>query len=648
MTRLAATASHPRHGAPAAPRGPQLRIRRIGYAVLGLQLIGLFGWSTLLFGRFAGTWDLAQFVQSWTLIAHGHLDPFDTMHGFWFWQDHSAFLVWPLALLYWLWPHGVTLLWVQDVCIVAAEAVAFTWLCEAAQRQRPGRDASWLAVTGLIMLTVNPWTWWSAAWDFHVEALALPFAVLVLWDLFNGRKRAWVWVVPLLACGDVAGTYLAAAGLAALMSSRGARLRGLAMTCAGVAAVLVITIVHGNLGSGVSSYSYLAAAGPSDSQLGLAALIKGIALHPARVARVIWAKRLAVWAALAPAGLVGIGYLWVLPMGVIVLLANILDPGYTFTTPSFQYLPLYVLMPVGTVAALAWLARRHRRTAFLVGALLLAQAVAWAAVWLPRTPAQWLRVSAPAAATLARVQALIPASAEVVASQGVMGPFSGRVRMYSVFGLGSPLPVQQGENWFVITPVQGVETLNTASAMALIGKLAGLHAAVVIHANGVWALRWRPPPGVRAVTIPARLPPLPAWTGPGAAGRDVLTGPVAGWHVTSTGGEGYVADGLAWQEPTGSYQASVTLSAAGPVNVEVWDDTGNVLLARRSILATGAAESIVIPFHASTDYRAHAYTGWGPFRAYLTQPPPGQRLEVRVWSPGRETVNVYRAALSPG
>ena len=45
-------------------------------------------------------------------------------------------------------------------------------------------------------------------------------------------------------------------------------------------------------------------------------------------------------------------------------------------------------------------------------------------------------------------------------------------------------------------------------------------------------------------------------------------------------------------------------------------------------------------------YPASPYSGWGPFRAKFVPPPSGQRLEVRVWSPGGGTVNVYRAELT--
>jgi hypothetical protein len=161
----------------------------------------------------------------------------------------------------------------------------------------------------------------------------------------------------------------------------------------------------------------------------------------------------------------------------------------------------------------------------------------------------------------------------------------------------------------------------------------------------VWAFRWGPSPGVHSITVPGDSVPLAAWTTPGAAGRAVMAGPIADWHVRSTGGPGYVADGLAWQEWPGRYQAFVTLSATGPVNVEVWNDTGDTLLARRSLPATTGVETIALPVAATTAYDAGAYSGWGPFRGEFLPPLWGNRLEIRVWSPGTGTVNVYRAEL---
>ena len=43
--------------------------------------------------------------------------------------------------------------------------------------------------------------------------------------------------------------------------------------------------------------------------------------------------------------------------------------------------------------------------------------------------------------------------------------------------------------------------------------------------------------------------------------------------------------------------------------------------------------------------RPLAYSGGGRSGPHYA-PPPGQRLEVRVWSPGGQAVSVYRAGLT--
>lgn len=634
-----------------APTDLLARFRRIGYLLLGLQLAGFLAWSTLLYSRFAVTSDFLMDAQALFGITHGNLDPINSLTGLPHWRSHAEFITWLLAPVYWAWPHSVLLLWLQDIGTVAAEMVAFTWLCEIAHRSRPGRGAAWLAAAGLLLLVANPWMWWAVTFDFHFESLAMPLIVLLARDLMMGRRRAWVWVVPLLAFGDVVGTYMVGAGLGGALANRRAWLRGLLVAATGLAAVLVITLVHANRGSGggLSAYAYLAGA-PEGFRLSLPALAKGVLSHPLGVLRAMWVKRLDIWANLAPAGVLGIGSASVLPLSLIVLLEDNLPVTLIFARPSFQSLPLYVLVPVGTVAVLAWISRRHRRLAGTLAALAAVQALLWAAVWVPRTPGTWLRVPAPTAATLAAVAAKIPASAEVVVSQGIMGRFSDHPRVYGLYSptRGGSLAVH-GQTWFVLAPVAGQEAQTTGSVMALAGRLAGpWHAALMTQANGVWAFRLDPPPGVHSLMLPGETPALPAWAAPltpGEAGVRVMSGPPAAWHMTATGGPGYVADGIAWQKPPGNYQARVRLAASGPVNVEVWNDTGEVLLSRRSIPATRGVESVRLPVDARSEYPAHFFSGWGPFQAQLMPPLPGNRLEVRVWSPGHHEVSVYGAQL---
>jgi hypothetical protein len=205
-----------------------------------------------------------------------------------------------------------------------------------------------------------------------------------------------------------------------------------------------------------------------------------------------------------------------------------------------------------------------------------------------------------------------------------------------------------GETWFIIVPTAGIEGLSIASAMAFIGELAGpLGATLVTQANGVWAFRWPTPAGTTSVSIPGGSTPLNAWVSAGAAGQPVLSGPVSDWHAAATGAEGYVVDQLEWLVPTGRYTAEVTLATSGPVSVEVWNETGDVLLTRRTVVASGGPLQVTLPVDARTAYHARVFSGFWPFRADSILPPAGQRLEVRVWSPGHTSVNVYNAELNP-
>jgi Predicted membrane protein (DUF2079) len=622
------------------------RVRRIGYALLGLQLIAFLAWSTVIYNHYALTWDFSFYNQAWYLIAHGNLNPWDTTQGIWFWQNHCELIIWLLAPLYWIGPHDLMLVWIQDSAAAGAAAVAFTWICEIAGRRRADGHAAWFAVAGLVLLMADPWTWASLSWDYHGEPLGVLVVLLLSRDLFNGRRRAWVWAAILLLCGDVAASYLVGAGLGGALASRQSRWRGLSMAGVGALALVVITLVHGNIGSGhgLGKYAYLAGV-PAGTSLPMSRLLIGAITHPLIALKALFSKAPNIWANLASPGLLGVGFIPILPLVIVALLAANLWPGDLFSAPGFQNIPLYFLVPVGTVAVLAALRQRLRITTLALSCVVVAQALAWAAVWGPQVSVRWLRVPAATAATLAATQALIPPGAEVIASQGVSGRFAGRALSFPIMSPGQ-LPVH-GQTWFVIAPTTGIETEAPASAMALIGELAGpLGATLVTAANGVWTFRWNPPAGTTTITIPGNSAPIEAWVSPGAAGRSVRIGPVSDWHAAATGGDGYVADQLAWQVPTGRYMAEVTLATSGPVNVEVWDDTGNALLARRTVTASGGPEQVMLPFDARIGYRAGDFPGWGPFHADLVPPPTGQRLEVRVWSPGGTMVNVYSAELN--
>lgn len=629
-------------------------VRRIGWVLLGLQLAALLAYSTVEYQRYALSWDFAIYHQAWHLIGHGNLYPFDTANQLPFLATHGELYMWPLALLGLVHPQGITMLWAQALATVGAGVVAFRWILDLVSSPGWSRrfPPHWAAATGLALLMLNPWVYWADAFDFHSEAFGVLFVLLAARALYRERRAPmWLWAALALSVGDVAGTYVVGLGIIGVLSGRRLRRPGLALIVVAGTWVVALSLLGLNKGSDLASgYGYLAVGAASSAQVGLGSLATGIADHPGRVLGALWAHRTDIWANLAPSGLIGVLTPIGLGVALVVLAANNLNSYIVFAVPGFQSLALYAFVTVGTVVALGWLARRRRwaRIVPWLAAVLVLNCALWAAVWLPRLPSTWVRVSPAAASVLHRAAARIPSSAEVVASQGVAGRFSGRRLIEAVLGPGA-LPIATGDVFFVLAPYQGIQTASVSSELGLLAELAGsLHAHLVDHGSGVWVFRWRPPSGTREVTVPSSVPTVPAWALPGGpSSSPVVFGPPASWHAASTGRPGYVADQAYWREPPGHYRAGVSLSATGPVTVEVRNVTGHVLLARREVQATDGPAEVLMDVHSSRVFPEPVYRGEGPFLIHPVPPPAHNQLEVRVWTAGGASVNVYSIELIP-
>jgi hypothetical protein len=233
-------------------------------------------------------------------------------------------------------------------------------------------------------------------------------------------------------------------------------------------------------------------------------MLKGLAHNPGLWIRQLWHNRFFAWQNLSSSGLLGVGFVFILPIIVVLLLTDSLAQGSLFAQPSFQSLPLYILVPVGTVAVLGWVARQRRLVAAGLTALVLVQALYWTVVYGPRTKEDWLHVPSGTAQTLSRIEPRIPGSDEVIASQGVVGRFSSRTDIQAFFGPGpDTIPLNGTQVWFVVVPDHGIETATPAQAMQLVAELSGrMHATLIAHANGVWAFRWQPPRGQHTIILP--------------------------------------------------------------------------------------------------------------------------------------------------
>jgi hypothetical protein len=634
-------------------------IRRIGAIAFGLQLLGLMVWSAILYNRYSLTVDFAGNEQAWFLIAHGHLNP---VIGPWgnspFLRNHAEIIVLMLAPLYWIWHSGETLLWVQDVAAVATAWTAFIWIIEVAGtphdvasssslspqpslsgwRRRP--EPAFLAVVGLLLLVINPWVAWMASFDFHIQALATCFAMLAAFDLAHGRKRAWLWTILCMSCGDVAATFVFGVGLSAVVAGRSTRRVGSLMMGAALAMVATLTAAGANLGSHLYSYapSFIVgrAAAQSAAMSGrqtLLTVLRAMVTHPWSYLAVLWGNALNLYANVSVAGIIGMATAWGFGVPFVVLLSNSLQAGSGTSLFAFQNFPIYAFLTLGTVMVLAGLGHHRPRITKVVAIVLVVNAIAWSAIWLPRVKSEWLKVPASTAATLRALSQQIKPDDEVVASQGITGPLPDRGAYFPL--IGDRFKVSRRHVWFVVTPGVGIELESSSLAIEQLGYLTGsLHARLAADRDGVFAVEVTPPSDMKAITLPTRCAVLPAWAFESNAGRPVTLGPVSSWGMTSTGTKGYLVFGGYRRLPPDSYVAAVSLRSTGALTLEVWDSDRSLLLARREVPPTGAPATIDLPFVTAVQLPRPTTAGVGIWRTQPILDPPNDQVDIRIYSPG--------------
>jgi uncharacterized membrane protein len=506
-------------------------------AVLLVQLVALGAYSAWLWHRFDLTDDFASYTQAWWLIGHGHLNPVDTIHSptFAFVKNHFELGLWPIGWLGRLWPNGLLLLWLQDLALVATEAVVLLWVVGAVA-ERVSRHRTGVALAALVALVGNIYWYETASFDVHGETLGLPFAVAAAYALWQGRSRAaWIAALIALCFGDVVALTLLFAGLGVLVASRWRRsvstAAALGVTVLAVVWFALVTVLDANQGSGVvSNYGYLVHAG---SHATARSVLSGLASHPLHVLHVAVDRWRSLGKSLTSAGLLGlltpVGFL--VAVGTLVPAALNVNPAFVTPTIAFQTLAVVPFVFVGSVALLLHLGggvrpvaggatiaptvapRASRRTttnarwrapvAWVLGAALFALALTQSVTLYSQIRSDWWKVDAPAAGVLSRALTEIPSRAEVISSQGVIGRFAERVSIYPDVAAPQAFPIRQSTVVFVIAPSQGIESVPVASARADIAYIRHqLGATVLVSGHGVTALEWHPPAETKVVVLP--------------------------------------------------------------------------------------------------------------------------------------------------
>ncbi len=509
LRRLGLTYDSQNAGLPEMQR--MLRRVSVGCLIaLGAQLVLVLSASTIQFERFGLDSDFSLFNQAAYLITHGDLIP--TTLGRPYLDDHFGLLIYPIALLYRVYPHGVLLLWLQDIAGVVAEAVVLRWMywilsrrCGEGERRIRMTVAGALCVLTLLML-LNPWFYIACLFEFHLLAFAALFLVCVLSNVWRG-KLGWAtfWAGALLLTGDTGGLYLAGAGVSIALVSPTFRRRmaGLVAICIGCIWLVFVTAV-GVKNSALPNYSWLVTSVRGvPSKVTLSTLLKALILHPHRQLQMIWAKRVHVYDVLIPTGVIGLLSPWMWGTAVMTFYAMTLAAALTFLVNGFNLLAGFFVGVAATSMVLSYLISKQRAWinagVALLLVLMLGQSIALAVTQLPGIPSYWYRVSPVQATVLGEVLDETPENAQVIASNGVMGRFSDRD---AIFSLSAQIRVLRPTVIFVFAPHAGIETFGTSRTEAAIGYVGTtLHAKPLVNRNGIYAFLWHPQPNVYSIDL---------------------------------------------------------------------------------------------------------------------------------------------------
>jgi hypothetical protein len=517
----------PPEPAPSVLRGALRTAWFVGVAVFAVQFILLVLHSWYLWEHFDLTADFGQYSQAWQQIATGHLNPYDTTYawyyphyGYPFYQADLEFIMWPLSLLYWVYPHSVDLLIIQDAALAGAGLVAYRWVLEHLQLHAPSRRFALLVGGGvLLVLVLQPWTYWAASYDYHSEPLAAFFVLLAGRDLWAGRRRGWVWVALTLLCSNVAASYVVALGIAAVISGRRRWRTGLVLVLVGAVWLGIVGLVHSGKGAALAAYAYLDdRTTVNDTIGGIFTIVTGIVIHPGIAARTVSHRWSDIYQFVSGAGTIGLFSAFGGLVAVVVLAPSALNssPAFISAIGGSQNIMAVLAVAVGIAMVATWLARqgegRSRRwrvgLTALALALTLAAVIQTAVVSTHQTPLSgqtFERVDPAAAAELASVSALVPGQDEAIVSQGVSGRFGQRHSFYPYFGAfadGQTVPVFGHTVYVVLVPKQGLEAAPVASTDAAIDLMRRLGAHQIAARAGVYAFAWHVPEGRRSITFP--------------------------------------------------------------------------------------------------------------------------------------------------
>ncbi|MFN6482164.1 MULTISPECIES: DUF2079 domain-containing protein [unclassified Nostoc] len=175
-------------------------------AIIGISTLILFISSSFRHELFNSSGDLAFFDQSIYLISQGKT-PFSSVLGFHVLADHAAWILYPLALLYKIYPSVYWLFAVQSVALALGALPTYFLALQAGLKEN-------LAVAMVAVYLLYPVIYNSNLCDFHPDTIAVP---ALLFAVLTARSKKIVWfcvsILVVLGCKAVLSLTVVAMGI---------------------------------------------------------------------------------------------------------------------------------------------------------------------------------------------------------------------------------------------------------------------------------------------------------------------------------------------------------------------------------------------------------------------------------------------------
>lgn len=199
--------------------------------IIGISALILFISSIIRHELFNSSGDLAFFDQTVYLVSQGK-PPISSVLGFHILADHAAWILYPIALLYKIYPHVYWLFAVQSIALSLGAFPTYLLAIQAGLKENQ-------AIAIVIVYLLYPVLYNSNLCDFHPDTIAVP---AILTAVLAARKGKLIWfcisVMIVLGCKAVLSLTVVAMGVWLLFFEK-RRLYGVIAIISGIAWFLI-------------------------------------------------------------------------------------------------------------------------------------------------------------------------------------------------------------------------------------------------------------------------------------------------------------------------------------------------------------------------------------------------------------------------